>query len=327
MWGAGKSLLAPIAGSFKNVEKQKLDYNFEHISTMGTYGKIDKSAAKVLLQIMADVDIFNSMISREINLRPSDLSGIFNNPRATTYLRRLFKVGQEDKAVREIINNKTILQIMTHNILPVSKPLFNTFKDELTLAVMVRHPVYKLEWWYNFIERVGVDQRVFTLATGDKGEIPWFANGIEDYDELSTIDKVIYSMKLLTERQNKLLSSLNNNERNRILFIPFESFVTTPYLFINKLTKLLNTECTVMTKKILKKQKCPRNKIHVGKNLHYFKRYGEKSKNNSLSEVDDFERRKDLCEKKGSTDALNVLREMSKKYENDNIFSKRMPWE
>ena len=327
MWGSGKSLLAPIVGSFDNVEKQKIDYNFEYISTLCTYGKIEKSAGTVLLQLIADVDILNSMISREVNLRPSDLSGVLSNPRPFTYLRRLFKVGQEDKVVNNIINNKIILQIISHNIFPVSIPLFSTFGDRLAIAVMVRHPLYQLEWWYNFIERIGVDYRAFTLTTGENGRVPWFATGIEDYEKLSTMDKVIFSMKKLVEKQSTLLDTLSKKENKQILFIPFESFVTTPYQFINKLTELLNTECTVMTKKILKKQKCPRDKIHVGKNLHYFKRYGEKSKINSLSEVEDFERRVDLCKKKASTDALNVLRDMSKKYENDNEFSKRMPWE
>ena len=79
MWGTGKSILSPVVGSFNRVEKQMLNHNFEYISALENYGKIQNSEAKSLIQLMSDVSIFNSMISREVNLRPFDDSGLFLN--------------------------------------------------------------------------------------------------------------------------------------------------------------------------------------------------------------------------------------------------------
>ena len=39
MWGTGKSMLGPIIGSFKGVEKQKIDYNFEYLCILNYFKK------------------------------------------------------------------------------------------------------------------------------------------------------------------------------------------------------------------------------------------------------------------------------------------------
>ena len=126
MWGTGKSILAPVLGSFKRVEKQIINHNFEYVCTLENYDKISNTDAKSLIQVMADVALFNSMISREVNLRPSDDSGFLNNPNGFLYLKRLFKTG-DVTTVEEIKREKPVLQIMSHNILQVSSLLFDTF--------------------------------------------------------------------------------------------------------------------------------------------------------------------------------------------------------
>ena len=57
---------------------------------------------------------------------------------------------------------------MTHNILPISDLLFKTFGNGMKLIAMVRHPIYMAEHWYNYIERIGIDEKEFTLAIGGK---------------------------------------------------------------------------------------------------------------------------------------------------------------
>ena len=189
MWGTGKSILTPIVGSFKQIEKQMLNHNFEYVCTLENFDKIANSEAKSLIQLMADVALFNSMISREVNLRPFDDSGLLNNPNGLRYLKRLFKTG-DATVVEEIKNDNPTLQIMTHNILQSSKLLFDTFDSLMKMIVMVRHPVYMAEHWFNYIDRVGIDLREFTLTTGENGDIPWFASGIKNY--LSIEFTIIY---------------------------------------------------------------------------------------------------------------------------------------
>ena len=105
MWGTGKSILTPVLGSLKKVEKQMLNHNFEYLCTLENFNKVANSEAKSLIQLMADISLFNSMISREVNLRLFDDSGLLNNPNGFRYLKRLFKTG-DDKVVEEIKNDR-----------------------------------------------------------------------------------------------------------------------------------------------------------------------------------------------------------------------------
>jgi len=323
MWGTGKSILAPILGSYVRVEKQTINHNFEYLCTLEKYGGIDKSNAKVIIQLMADVALFNSMISREINLRPADDSGIINNPNGWLYIKRLFKTGGNN-IVKEIEQSNPILHVMSHNILQVSRLLFESFGSKVKLFVMVRHPVYMAEHWYNYIDRVGNDLREFTLACGNAGNIPWFAENIDSYLQMQTMDKVIFSIAELSSMQNKMLSEFEEKAREQVLLIPFESFVLKPDIWLERTAYILGTRITAATAKMLKKQKCPRPVIHAGKG---HKGYGFNRKTRKLSESDDYERRIEFIREKATSEALEVLGRISSKYATEYEFPREMPWD
>lgn len=323
MSGTGKSILSPILASFERIEKLRIDYNIEYTSIMANYGKIAKENATLLIHLMADVTLFNTMISREVNLRPSDDSGILNNPNAWKYIKRLWKPGN-DQVVDEINEKRPVLHIMSHNLLQVSNPIFEAFGKGLSLITMVRHPVYMIEHWYNYIERFGTDPREFSLATGEKGMIPWFAGDINNYLSLSTMDKVIYGCERLLLRQEEILAKLSSAEKERLILIPFESFVLDPGSWIEKLTKLLGTRTTKATSRILKKQKCPREFINAGKG---HKHYGFDKRTAQSSEKDDYERRLSFIYEKTSQEALVVLKSLALDYEKKYNFPRQMPWE
>lgn len=323
MSGTGKSILSPILASFERIEKLRIDYNIEYTSIMANYGKITNVNATLLIRLMADVTLFNTMISREVNLRPSDDSGILNNPNAWMYIKRLWKPGN-DQVVDEINKKKPVLHIMSHNLLQVSNSIFEAFGEGLSLITMVRHPVYMIEHWFNYIERFGIDPREFSLATGEKGMIPWFAVDIDNYLSLSTMDKVIYGCECLLLMQEKILAKLSAAEKVRLLLIPFESFVLDPNSWIEKLTKLLGTRTTKATSRILKKQKCPREFINAGKG---HKHYGFDKRTAQSSEKDDYQRRMAFINEKASPEALIVLEKIAKDYEQKYTFPRKMPWE
>ena len=67
---------------------------------------------------------------------------------------------------------------------------------------------------------------------------------------------------------------------------------------------------------ILKKLKCPREKIHVGGGKG-FQTYGFNFKNTKLTEEEDFNRRCHFIKNKASNKALDVLQSLSEKYVKD----------
>lgn len=49
-----------------------------------------------MIQILTDLQLYNSMMSWEINFRPSYLSSVFKNAQPEKYFQRLFQEGDEN---------------------------------------------------------------------------------------------------------------------------------------------------------------------------------------------------------------------------------------
>ena len=327
MKGAGKSILAPLIGCFEKVEKYKNFELFEHLCNLCALKKMEPDACISLLRLHADKSLFDSMISREVNLRISDDSGLFNTPHPFSYIKRLFLNYDTEKLTDSIITQKPVLNIMVHNFLWVVDYGFESFGEKLKFIEIVRHPVYMVEHWYNYIDRCGTDPTEFDLWIDYKGQsLPWFTFGWEEkYIESQTMDRAIYSISRLIEIGLSKYNNLSSNHKNNIIFIPFECFVLEPYSYLNKLKKFLEMEYDrTLMKRALKKQKCPRNSIHDGKG---YRQYGFSKKNTQLTEKEDFERRWSFILEKASKETIRLLENHSEMYVKEYDFPKKMPWE
>ena len=312
--GTGKSILGPVLGSFENMEKQRLEQIYEYLCFLNYFNKIELDAAISLMRLYADLALFNSMISREVNLRLFDDSGILNNPHGLVYFSRLFKK-DGDKVLEEIDNKKPLLQIMTHQIFPAVSLAFAAYGKRLKVIEMVRHPVYMIDHWMSYVERYGKDKREFTLwLKSEEVAVPWFAFGWEKkFKESTTIDKTIYSIEWLIDKTKEAYDSLDEEEKEQVMYIPFEKFVKYPDGYIQALQKFLNTKTTRKTKKVLKKQKCPRETLSSGRG---HKQYGWEKSKKGVKDKADFNHRWEKIEKKASNETIRILKKISEEYEN-----------
>ena len=195
---------------------------------------------------------------------------------------------------------------------------FRAFGDRLKVIEMVRHPLYLLEHWYSYIDRHGTDCRDFTIWLNHKGQaLPWFAVGWEDkYSESSSMDKVIYSIQWLTQKANETLVSLSEVQRKQVLIIPFEKFVLDPWPFVDAVGALLGTEPTAATKRVLKRQRCPRELVAAGPAKEIYKRYGWKKPEAGTTEPAELKKRREFAKSLASRAALNTLDTLCAEYEN-----------
>jgi hypothetical protein len=326
MWGSGKSILGPVIGSFERCENIKILEMYEHICTLSALGKFDRDACISLMRLHADMVLFNNMISREVNLRFKDDTGLLSNPKPLEYIKRLFRSYETSLLEKEIKLTKPILNLMVHNFLWLAKYGFEAFQDNLFLIEMVRHPVYMVEHWYNYIERCGTDPTEFDLWINYSGNsLPWFCFGWEElYKKSNVMDCTILSIQKLLEMGEKTVKNLSNNEKNHVIFIPFESFVLEPDPWIKRLTEFSGVGPTTVTHKMLKKQKCPRRAINAGKG---HASYGFNKKTTKLSEKNDYDRRWEFIKKRASPMAVDVLTTLSEQYARKYTFPRPMPWE
>ncbi|MES3037954.1 MAG: hypothetical protein V4736_08610 [Bdellovibrionota bacterium] len=307
-WGTGKSILGPVLGSFDRVEKQKIDHIFEYVATLDYLGKIQRDAAKSLLGMYADIDLFNSLISREVNLRWNDDSGILNNPKAFSYIKRLF-MSDGDIIKSRIGNERPILQIMSHHLLHVADSIFDTFGNRVKFVEMVRHPVYMVSHWYNYLHRVGADEREFNIwLKGNNQTLPWFIENETEFNELNRMDRVIYSLSKL----DAMLDSSIQKHRENILVIPFELFVTDPNPFVTSIQTFLNAKPTSALSKVLRRQKVPRKVLSAGRG---HKSYGWSEKEIENSDVADYQSRLDFVAANATPIWVDRLLKLGAKYQ------------
>lgn len=265
VWGSGKSLLGPIVSGMAQVEKSKIEHIYEYICTLSFLKKITPDATSCMLEIYSDLSQYNNLISREVNLRWSDDSGLANNPNFLRYIARLFK--QDGDYVLDQINSKNIaLSIMSHQILQVSDPLFKSYGKRFKIVEMVRHPLYLITHFESYLERFN-SPREFTLAFDFQGsKIPWFAiDWANEFTQANLYERAILSIIYLYEKTFNAYSKLGDEEKSQIMILSFEELVTDSKMSIINLEGFLGRKHHADVDKILRKQKIPRIALAGGK--------------------------------------------------------------
>jgi len=314
--GCGKTMMTPIVGSLARVEVQRFNYALEHLCGLALLGKLDEASASALIRMQCDIDLYNGMMSRETNFRPSDLSSVFRNPGTWRYLRRLF--GPGDAVVLERIRSeKPILHMTLHNCLFISPPLFKALGPALRILEVVRHPLYMIKQWHLYIERYGTDVREFTLWFEAQGRsLPFFAHGWEDlYLASNPMDRVIYSIRHLSQSAEHALRILSDSQRGQVLRIPFERFVLDPWPYLKQLEVLLGTQATPLTRRELRRQRVPRKRIADGIPLPIYKLNGWEASSKGDDEREALRRRREYAAGFATPEGMKVLDQLSEQYE------------
>jgi len=280
---SGKGMLSQILASFKRVEKQRNDMMFDTIPRFHALGKISDDAAIVAMQTEADQQLYHMMMSRDVNFRLGDSTSVLSNPFPLKYFKRAF--GPEgDSIVKNIKKENPILNEAPHDALKNAELFFNTFGNELKIIYILRNPIEVIHDWERrgFGNRIGVDPREFQFSyQHHETAVPLYAIGWEEeYHEMNSIDR---NIKMIEYHYYENINSFNNlsKHKNQVLFILFDELVGKPYIVCRKLTEFLRTEETNWTKKILKKNNCPR-KINID-NLDL--KYQEIVKNASVDKI------------------------------------------
>lgn len=314
--GTGKTMMAPLLGSFERVEIGKFNHLYEYLCTLDFLKRIETDATESLIKMYVDLDLYNISISREVNLRPRDLSGIFQNPHPFRYLRRLLYQDGAAAALR-IKKGNPILHLISHQALSIMGPIFRALGDRVRIVEMVRHPLYLLEHWYPHIDRFGNDPRDFTVwMSWQKHALPWFAHGWEEkYFSSTSFDRIIYLFDYLTSQMDTMVAQLNDKAQRQILWIPFEHFVLEPNSFLRNLEDFLGTKMTSTTNRVLKQQRCPRRRVADGPAKEIYKRYAWKKPDSRINDAVELERKWEFARSHASSEAMTTLEKLCKSYE------------
>jgi hypothetical protein len=313
--GCGKTLFSALISSMDRVELLSYAYDVEHTCSLYSLGKIPMDAAKTMISLQTDLKLYNTMMGRDINFRPTDLSSVIKSCNPARYFHRLFSPG--DEKIPEIIRQESpILNLSVHNLLGYSEPIFQALEGRCVFIEVVRHPLYMVRQQALNMSKLLESVRDFTVYYAYKNrELPYYVNGWEnEYLKSNSIERSIYLIDKLTcqtEEKNKL----REKYQAKIITIPFELFVKSPGPWLQKIADALETNVSDDTRRVMSEQNVPREMVADGLDLEIYKRCGWVPPQKGTTERDElFIRREDVA-REVSSELLAILDRLSNKYE------------
>ncbi len=308
--GCGKTMLSPIISSFSKVELMQYSPLIEQICELFGLKKIDSDIAESMIRMNADLMIYETMMARNANFRPSDLSSIFRDQPAK-HFKRLFKKG--DEFIPAIIKEEEpILHLTTHMLYPAINLLEKSLKEKLIFIEVVRHPLYMIIQHEMNIKNLDDPRFQHIRYMNSEKEYTFYVEGWEkEFDKSNSFERAIYSMKWYFDKVKQIAE-------NSALIIPFETFVKSPDNFLNVIADSLSSNIDKSVKREMNKQKVPRGHLSDGPALDIYKRCGWVPPQ-SYSEEEEINVRRELVKSNVSSEAFLVLDRLCASYEEDHL--------
>ena len=310
--GSGKILISELLKAIRPTEITKLNLNFDYLPILYSLGSIDKQAAISTLRTSFDQITYDLVIGREINLRRKDLLFSLSHPNKFNYIRNMISKPLDDNKIEKNIAPNLNIPLIVHMSSFNNLLLEETFNEKLKLFYTLRDPIYIIETYSSYLDRIQNDPREFTPKINYlKKDLPWFAYGWEE--EYTSINNTEKSILLLWECLNFLLEKLDKNFDPKIhKLIFFEDLVIDTNKVFFEIKDFLNLDYSnKIFKKIKIKNKVPRKSQGIVEG--FWKRYTTNNLKRDGDEEDIILERLESLVNKNSFSKLLKLR--SKYYE------------
>jgi hypothetical protein len=314
--GCGKTLLSPLVSSLERVELINYVFEIEKFCQLHTFKKLSLDAAKSLIEIHVDLKLYNTMMSRDLNFRPADISSALKAHNSEEYIQRLFSKGDDE--VPDIIKEKKpILNCASHNLMAYSIPIWESFGDRVVMIQVIRHPLYMVRQNIVNFENTVNSPKDFTLHyLYNNSSLPYFVKGWEeDYLNSNSVERTIYYLDNLIKLTNKTKKKVKDDYQAKVITVPFEQLALNPGPWLDKIAKIIGTKVNDSTRKVMQEQNVPRDKVAQGIDLEVYRRCGWVPPKNGTNERDELNIRREDFTRAANSDAIAVLDQLSLEYE------------
>lgn len=255
---SGKTMFCSIISSMEKMEHIQFFSLLEQVIPAVGLKSLDVSYAKALLRVAMNELAYNLKISRHVNFRYLDHSGILNYHNPHLYFERLAKPeGQE--VIEELRKRAWRIPFLTHDLM-VNLDSLDQMDMDYKMVQLYRHPVDNIySWWTRgWGERFIDDPQSFTLSIQHDGKLlPWYCVGYEaEWISYNPIERCIKTFEDLIYKS--VMQQKNASNPSRIHMVTFENFVQNPNQELHKIADFLNTSTTSMTEHFIGKARCPR---------------------------------------------------------------------
>ena len=259
-------------------------------------------------------------MSRKVNFRPSDVTSVFNYPKPSKYIERLFQKGDEN-IPKKIQIEKPILNIQTHNMLAFSEPIWKGLAKKIHFLEIVRHPAFMINQIYtSAIGDLINNPRNWTIHVKfNKGVFPFYVNGYaEHFSKANIYERAV----LFINNYSKSVKSFkiqNNKTKKELKTISFEKFIQNPDGYIQIIGDWLKTNATAEMGEVLRKANVPREKISDVPDIEVYKKSGGWSKSsNDFNDRDEINMNIKFIKNNVSKDIFKLFQNVCEEYEESN---------
>ncbi|MAD58099.1 MAG: hypothetical protein CMK44_05940 [Porticoccus sp.] len=258
---SGKNMVAILLTTMARVEKMRLNSQMDNIPRFFGLGKMTEDAAIIALKTELDENIYYNSISRDVNFRLSDYTGVLKQGKRWLYIKRLFQ-GADDDAIKRIKKENPIFQEMTHDGIQYINLYFKVLGDRLKFIHVLRHPVNNIFEQNNrdFGTRIGKDPRELQLTfKWKKDVIPLMAVGYEElWIKGSPLEKLVVIVDAMFRKNIASIQSLSELQKKQILLLSFDHFVKNPKQDLLRLEEFIGQTFGSQCSRILRRENCPR---------------------------------------------------------------------
>ena len=253
----GKLLLGSLISSFDKMEHLEFGENFEFLLPAVKLKKVDLDFANSYLNNYLNQLIYNKYISRNVNFRPNDRTGVDTSKEPNIYYERL-KSKEGDHIIKLIKKQKNYLPLVTHDI-AINLDILKKMKMNFKIIEIIRNPVDTVYSWYKrgLGNRYGNDQRIFTLLIKkNKKKYPWY-NSLNGYKEknYNTCEKCVEHVVNLNKYSNL---NLKKKYLNKNIFITtYEELTTNTLKELKKISNFLGSKTNKKTLEFIKRENLP----------------------------------------------------------------------
>lgn len=262
---SGKSLLTNILPTFENFEHIDVAYELEILMQNYYCKKMTLDALRTSVQKNLLEKAYNRLLSRSLNLRKEDQTGLNNYPFKKKYLQRL-KNKDGDKIIIELNKSKNYFPFQTHDLMFHKKGLLNLGLN-LKIIEIYRNPFDLADSWIrkDIESRLTTDIRMWvypTLKFKNNFKGAWYHLFVKKYfsiwHKFNRFERT--SLIIIEMIKNSIKNQKQLKKNISILTLNYEEIIYDENL-LEKLEKFLGEKSTIHTKSYLKKARIPRNSI------------------------------------------------------------------
>ncbi len=277
----GKSSLCQMIVSLKDFEHVDMCEIFESVMSGLVLKKIPLEFAKPFIRNYFNQSAYNKLISRGVNFRPTDFTGIQNFRDPKIYIDRLkifsykkknyhYKkthvrtTSSDDFVLDSLRKKKHFFPYQSHLIL-CDFDKFMKLKLNYKILEIFRSPINNVVSLINrgVFEKTNIrqDPRRFDFdVLHKKQSIPWHAYHYADqFIKANNAEKcalfLINQINKIKKKRKIIKPYLNKN----ILIIKFEELISDTRHELKKISKFLNTSLTSSSNRFIKDANCPRS--------------------------------------------------------------------